>query len=105
MTTKPPAKKLDQYIVRFPEGMRDALKRRAAENNRSLNAEIIARLEASFDTIETALTPAQSEAALEVVRRYFAEQNADVMRRLEDLERKYEVEFMLPEEREGSRNL
>lgn len=49
-TKKPyPSDKLDQYIVRFPDGMRDRLKEAAAENKRSLNAEIIARLEASFD--------------------------------------------------------
>ena len=32
-------------MLRFPDGMRDRLKRLAAENNRSLNAEIISRLE------------------------------------------------------------
>lgn len=40
-----PSRKLDQYIVRFPDGMRGQLKKAAKENNRSLNAEIIARLE------------------------------------------------------------
>jgi len=35
----------DKYIVRFPEGMRDHLKAEAEKNKRSLNAEIIARLE------------------------------------------------------------
>jgi plasmid stability protein len=43
-----PSDKLDQYIVRFPDGMRDRLKVAAAANKRSLNAEIISRLEASF---------------------------------------------------------
>lgn len=36
----------DKYVIRFPDGMRDQLKEAAKENNRSLNAEIIARLEA-----------------------------------------------------------
>ena len=45
-----PSAKLDQYIVRFPDGMRERLKRAAAANNRSLNAEIIARLQFTFDT-------------------------------------------------------
>ncbi|MBI0008440.1 Arc family DNA-binding protein [Bartonella sp. M0193] len=45
MAQDTPSRKLDQYIVRFPDGMRDQLKRAAKENNRSLNAEIIARLE------------------------------------------------------------
>ncbi|WP_425909044.1 Arc family DNA-binding protein [Nitrobacter sp. TKz-YC02] len=51
MVQDTPSRKLDQYIVRFPDGMRDRLKDAAAANKRSLNAEIIARLEASlFDT-------------------------------------------------------
>lgn len=43
-----PSDKQDQYMVRFPEGMRDALKKLAADANRSLNAEIIARLDESL---------------------------------------------------------
>jgi plasmid stability protein len=39
---------LDKVIVRLPNGMRDRLKAAAAENNRSMNAEIVARLEESF---------------------------------------------------------
>lgn len=35
----------DKYVIRFPDGMRDRLKDEAATNKRSLNAEIIARLE------------------------------------------------------------
>lgn len=38
----------DQYMVRFPEGLRDKIKEVAAANGRSMNSEIIARLEASF---------------------------------------------------------
>lgn len=40
-----PSDKLDQYMLRFPEGMRDDLKEMATHNKRSLNAEIVARLE------------------------------------------------------------
>ena len=50
MAQDTPSRKLDQYIVRFPDGMRDQLKEAAKENNRSLNAEIIARLEAYEQT-------------------------------------------------------
>lgn len=39
----------DQYVVRFPDGMRDRLKADAYANNRSMNSEIIARLSQSFD--------------------------------------------------------
>lgn len=45
------SRKLDQYIVRFPDGMRDRLKEAAAENKRSLNAEIIARL-SEFESLD-----------------------------------------------------
>lgn len=44
-----PSRHLDQYLVRFPEGLRNRLKDAAKTNNRSMNAEIIARLEDSFD--------------------------------------------------------
>lgn len=43
-----PSETADRYIVRFPEGMRERLKQAAADNNRSMNSEIIARLETSF---------------------------------------------------------
>lgn len=38
----------DQFMVRFPEGMRDKIKALADENIRSMNAEIISRLETSI---------------------------------------------------------
>ncbi|NKB79107.1 Arc family DNA-binding protein [Ochrobactrum daejeonense] len=47
-----PAADLDKVIVRLPDGMRDQLKSEAKENNRSLNAEIVARLERYSDEID-----------------------------------------------------
>ena len=35
-------------MLRLPDGMRDLIKAAAEENNRSMNAEIVARLEMSF---------------------------------------------------------
>ncbi|EAQ35768.1 hypothetical protein NB311A_05108 [Nitrobacter sp. Nb-311A] len=55
MAQKSKSRKLDQYIVRFPEGMRDALKAEAEQNGRSLNAEIVARLEYTFEEVLNAL--------------------------------------------------
>lgn len=49
MAQESASRKLDQYIVRFPDGMRDRLKLEAEANGRSLNAEIISRLEGSFE--------------------------------------------------------
>ncbi|AWC21406.1 Mnt [Aminobacter sp. MSH1] len=48
MAQESKSRKLDQYIVRFPDGMRDRLKSAAEANNRSLNAEIVARLDTSL---------------------------------------------------------
>lgn len=40
-----PSKQLDQFVLRLPEGMRERIKAAAEANNRSMNAEILARLE------------------------------------------------------------
>ncbi|WP_235602439.1 Arc family DNA-binding protein [Sulfitobacter geojensis] len=40
-----PTKKQDQFIVRFPDDMRDKIKESAEQNNRSMNAEIVVALE------------------------------------------------------------
>lgn len=44
----------DKYILRFPEGMRERIAEAAKANNRSMNAEILARIEASFEAQEDA---------------------------------------------------
>lgn len=49
--------KPDQYQLRFPEGMRERLKQAAEDNSRSMNAEIIARLEASFERADSLQIP------------------------------------------------
>ncbi|MBR8344243.1 Arc family DNA-binding protein [Burkholderia ambifaria] len=46
--TQPPSRTADQFVVRFPDGMRDRIAEEAKANNRSMNAEIVARLEASL---------------------------------------------------------
>jgi plasmid stability protein len=43
-----PSSKQDQFVLRFPDGMRDRIKAVADRNGRSMNAEIIARLEQSI---------------------------------------------------------
>ncbi|MGV8830442.1 MAG: Arc family DNA-binding protein [Devosia sp.] len=43
-----PSSRQDQYMLRFPGDMRSTLKAEAERNNRSLNAEIIGRLEESL---------------------------------------------------------
>ena len=41
----------DQFMVRLPDGMRDQLKESAAANGRSMNAEIVARIEAALSLV------------------------------------------------------
>lgn len=49
MERKPfPSETQERFIVRFPDGMRDRIADAAKANNRSMNAEIVARLEQSF---------------------------------------------------------
>lgn len=38
----------DKFMLRFPDGLRDRVKAAAAENNRSMNSEIIATLEDKY---------------------------------------------------------
>lgn len=55
-TEKPifPSDKADKFVVRFPDGMRDKISEAAKTSGRSMNAEIIARLEQSFGKVTTA---------------------------------------------------
>lgn len=39
----------DQFMLRLPDGWREALKNRAGKNRRSLNSEILAALECVLD--------------------------------------------------------
>lgn len=49
MERKPfPSETQERFIVRFPDGMRDRIAVAAKANNRSMNAEIVARLEQSM---------------------------------------------------------
>lgn len=43
-----PSAKQDQFVLRFPDGMRERIKQAADANRRSMNAEIIAALEEKF---------------------------------------------------------
>lgn len=49
MADETPAREQDKFVLRLPDGMRDRLKAEAEANKRSMNAEILARLVASFE--------------------------------------------------------
>lgn len=61
MTDKnlPPSRAADQFVVRLPEGMRDKLAEMAKQNGRSMNTEIVTRLQWAMSiTSEPTSTPA-----------------------------------------------
>lgn len=62
----------DQYMIRFPDGLRDRLKEAAKDNARSMNSEVITRLEASF----TVAREVNSEVAALLERHIEAEVSA-----------------------------
>lgn len=43
-----PSEQQDRMIVRFPDGMRDKIAELAKANGRSMNAEVVGRLQRSF---------------------------------------------------------
>ena len=47
----------NRYTVSFPEGLKDRLKQGAEESNRTLNAEIVTRLQMSFECFDLANQP------------------------------------------------
>lgn len=51
-----PSETAPRFIVRFPEGMREQIEASAKENNRSMNAEIVARLSESLEMEAPAAT-------------------------------------------------
>lgn len=58
----------DKFALRLPDGLRDTLATKATENNRSTNAEIVARLEQSIAAesgLQTKLTVADRLDILE----------------------------------------
>ena len=50
MSEKATGRDSAQFLLRLPDGMRDRLKAAAETNNRSMNAEIVSRLEMTLET-------------------------------------------------------
>jgi hypothetical protein len=57
-----PSQGLDKFVLRLPTGMRERIGGAARANNRSMNSEIVARLEQSFDQ-ESGQTDKRSKLA------------------------------------------
>jgi hypothetical protein len=65
-----PSSKQDQFVLRFPSGMRDEIRIAAEENGRSMNSEIVARL--SGDSERSML---RDKFAMAALAGYFAAPN------------------------------
>lgn len=65
MPTEPPSRALDKFVLRFPDGMRDRIAAEAKANGRSMNAEIIARLEKTLEDDDLLAELAQRVERLE----------------------------------------
>lgn len=59
---RPPSPDRDKFIIRLPDGMRERIRAAADANNRTMTAEIVARLRMTFDA-ENAASDAQSKEA------------------------------------------
>ncbi|MBD9402096.1 Arc family DNA-binding protein [Comamonas sp. CMM02] len=59
----------DKFMLRLPDGMRDRLKEVAKSNNRTLNAEIVARLDESFHKSGLKLTSPTHQTLRKVMER------------------------------------
>ncbi len=55
----------DQYLLRFPDGLRDRIKAVAETKNRSMNAEIVATLQRVYPDPDAPITAAQFLEMLE----------------------------------------
>jgi hypothetical protein len=51
MSDARPGRGSDQFALRLPDGMRDRIRRAADQNGRSMNAEIVATLEAAYPDV------------------------------------------------------
>lgn len=71
--SQPPSRTAEQFVVRFPDGMRDRIASVAKDNNRSMNAEIVARLDASLQP-EAGTSAESFVRELEFVRHTFERQ-------------------------------
>lgn len=78
----------DKFALRLPDGLRDVLAAKAKENNRSTNAEIVARLERSIQ--EETEHPQGGLAFVKTVRQAAAKTDsnrlAEIESRLSELE-------------------
>jgi hypothetical protein len=86
MVTRP-SQTQDKFIVRLPDGMRDQISTAAKANKRTMTAEIVSRLERSFQEERLSKIEGTAEAAFELATDLAVEAYDDrIAKRLDDLE-------------------
>jgi hypothetical protein len=85
---QPAGRGSDQFILRFPDGMRDQIAKLATANGRSMNAEIIDRLEKSM-----------AEMTIETGMKIFGDLVAQMSDRMESVQEN--LDRILKEQKEG----
>ena len=99
--TNRPGRNSDKLVVRFPDGMKAKLERAAAISNRSLNAEIISRLERSLsefsrmDDMQMDVIKSVYQGMVSGMAEYLIQQGLDVSKeKIEEYIRDKNREFM-----------
>lgn len=86
MPEKYPSELADRFIVRLPDGMRDRISEAAKAAGRSMNAEIVSRLQSTFEP-HLRMSPEAVESLRTVLddhgRRIAEELRADIRRMVE----------------------
>lgn len=82
--------KVYKYLVRLPMAMRDLLAESAEYHRRSINSEIVARLQLSFSGLagveeQRALAPAMHEQFERLLHRDLSEEEEQLIRRFRSL--------------------
>jgi hypothetical protein len=83
-----PSRELDKFILRFPDGMRDLIAEAAKANNRSMNAEVVSRLQSSFEKGETATGGGSPDAVARMLDKHLRKLEGILDKRLAAIERK-----------------
>jgi hypothetical protein len=93
MPEKPPAPSnvADKFMLRLPDGVRDRIAGEAEKNKRSMNAEIVARLEKSFAASSLDGNPMVDQefvkGALDWVLKSYAIENNKLVKRIARVQR------------------
>lgn len=72
-THKYPSQLAERFQIRMPDGLRDRLREAADASGRSMNSEIVARLEESFNRGNGTLSPSE-EALIDRIRVIIADE-------------------------------